>query len=100
MSRDVMGDRLRTLLALGLLPTLPVVDSHYVPKFTVAHPRDPELQRAFCGQYVFAPERHSVEPSCPRCLAILQSEAPAFEGIQAGVEAGTEGDEFAERVGF
>ena len=48
-----------------------VVHTHYVPAGAPSHPRDHELQRAVCGQYVFPQEKHALEPSCPNCVRLM-----------------------------
>jgi len=51
-----------------------VVHTHYVPAMAQTHPRDGELQRAVCGQYVFPQEKHALEPTCPACKSAIEAE--------------------------
>ncbi len=50
-----------------------VVHTHYIPAGAPSHPRDGELQRSICNRYVLASEKHSLEPTCPNCQAVLQA---------------------------
>lgn len=55
-------------------PTLPKVDTHYLPFFTSKHPSDPTFQQAACGQFISTVNNQfSVHPSCPRCEAWLKT---------------------------
>lgn len=45
--------------------------THYLPPFTRINGRQ---QEAACGAWI-AVREHSIEPTCPRCLAYLQQDA-------------------------
>ncbi len=47
--------------------------THYIPAFTVFRGREQRLQYAACGTVVSASE-HSTEPTCPDCMAYVESD--------------------------
>ncbi len=51
-----------------------IVHTHYIPAMAASHPRDHELQKAVCGQYALASQKHSLEPTCPNCQTVLQAD--------------------------
>jgi hypothetical protein len=69
-----------------------IVHTHYIPAGAPGHPRDGELQRAVCGQYALVSEKHSLDPTCPKCQTVLQ-ESDIHEGYISEHDERVEEDE-------